>query len=563
MNQRVLLIDDDISLRTALNKVLSHKGYSVTTAASYDEAIAELNSKGFDIILADIILGGKTGIDVLREVNKRKLTCPLIVITGAPSLETAAEAVRLGAYDYVPKPISKETLLRVVGMALSYKTVLDDKEKYRSNLEAIFSSVQDGIITIDRDLNILEVNRACERMIGITREVIGSNLSEAMRSYGDKCMSVVMETIESRKPVEKSRVECSNNGMPLKVATLNTSPLIDPEGEFAGVVLVIKDETPLVSLEQKLSGYGKFHKMIGSSNKMSELYSLIETLADVDSTVLILGESGTGKELAAEALHYKGRGSSKPFIKVNCSALSENLLESELFGHVKGAFTGAVSDKTGRFQMADGGTIFLDEIGDISEKVQIKLLRVLQEKEIERVGETVSRRVDVRIITATNRDLKQKVKNGEFRDDLYYRLHVALLSMPSLRERKEDIPILVEHFISIFNTKFDRDIESVSDDVMRMFMDYEWPGNVRELEHAIEVAAIHCRNSIITIEYLPSDLEVDNVESTPDINNTDGPEAIRNALKTERWNKARAARLLGISRQTLYNKIAEYGIKYE
>ncbi len=563
MTPRVLLIDDDISLRNALNKILAYKGYSVTAVASYDEAIAELDVKGFDLIIADIILGGKTGIDVLREVNKRKLICPMIVITGAPSLETAAEAVRLGAYDYVPKPLSKEILLRVSGMALNYKNVLDEKEKYRSNIEAIFSSVQDGIITIDRELNVLEVNKACEKMFGITREAIGSDVSEALRGYGDKCMAVVMETIESRKPVEQSRVEFTNNGSPIKVATLNASPFIDAEGGFAGVVLVVKDETPLVSLEQKLTGHGTFHKMIGSSNKMRELYSLIETLADVDSTVLVLGASGTGKELVAEALHYKGNRSSKPFIKVNCSALSESLLESELFGHVKGAFTGAVTDRTGRFQMADGGTIFLDEIGDISEKVQVKLLRVLQEKEIERVGETTSHSVDVRIIAATNCDLKQKVKDGEFREDLYYRLNIALLMMPPLRERKEDIPILIEHFISTFNKKFARKIKSVSDDAMRMLMDYEWPGNVRELEHAMEVAAIHCRNSIITIEYLPSDLELDNANDVHEPEIVDGRGAIIDVLKKVRWNKAKAARLLGISRQTLYNKITEYGIKYE
>jgi PAS domain S-box-containing protein len=561
MNPRVLLIDDDISLRNALNKVLSYKGYSVTTAASYDEAITELDSNSFDVIITDIILGGKTGIDVLREVNERKLACPLIIITGAPSLETAAEAVRLGAYDYIPKPISKETLLRVTGMALNFKTVLDEKEQYRSNIEAIFSSVQDGIITIDRELNILEVNMAGEKMFGITRDAIGRELSEVAGGYGDKFMSAIMETIESRKPVEKNRIECSNNGLPLKVASINVSPLINPGGDFAGVVLVIKDETPLVSLEQQLIAYGKFDKMIGSSNKMHELYSLIETLADVDSTALILGESGTGKELVAEALHYKGRRSSKPFIKVNCSSLSENLLESELFGHVKGAFTGAVTGRTGRFEMADGGTIFLDEIGEISETLQVKLLRVLQEKEIERVGETVSRKVDVRIIAATNRDLKEKVKNGEFREDLYYRLHIALLTMPPLRERKEDIPLLIEHFISMFNIKFDKNIKSVSDDAVSKLMNYAWPGNVRELEHAIEVASIHCRNSIITMEYLPSDLDVDNTDDAPEPEVHDGPSAILNALKKVRWNKAKAARLLGISRQTLYNKIAEYNIE--
>jgi len=276
--------------------------------------------------------------------------------------------------------------------------------------------------------------------------------------------------------------------------------------------------------------------------------------------VLITGESGTGKELVARAIHYESIRSAKPLVTVNCSALAENLLESELFGHVKGAFTGAVKDKVGRFQMADGGTIFLDEIGETSSLIQLKLLRVLQERVFELVGDSKPIAVDVRVIAATNRDLKEKIRIGEFREDLYYRLKVVETILPPLGERREDIPLLVDHFCRLFENKFKKNIKGISDDVLNTFMQYPWPGNIRELEHAIEHAFVLCRDRTININHLPPEIKK---ISKPQVHvsgkrSVDDPQEIFDALNKTDWNKAKAARMLGISRPTLYQKIKEY-----
>jgi transcriptional regulator with GAF, ATPase, and Fis domain len=257
-----------------------------------------------------------------------------------------------------------------------------------------------------------------------------------------------------------------------------------------------------------------------------------------------------------------GERHDKPLVKVNCSALSENLLESELFGHVKGAFTGAVSDRIGRFQKADGGTIFLDEIGDVSPRVQSSLLRVLQDKEFERVGDSKSIKVDVRVIAATNNDLREKVKRGEFREDLYYRLQVVELSLPPLKDRKEDIPLLVEHYLKQFNVKFHKEIRNLSADVEKIIMNYPWPGNVRELAHALEQAFILCRSDTITVELLPHHLKAfrEDREALRGGSELVDAQTILRALEKTAWNKARAARLLGVDRKTLYRNIEKYHI---
>ena len=295
---------------------------------------------------------------------------------------------------------------------------------------------------------------------------------------------------------------------------------------------------------------------------MEEIYSLLEKLAPVNSTVIITGESGTGKELIAEALHYKGNRKNNPFMKVNCAALSENLLESELFGHVKGAFTGAIKDKKGWFEKANKGTIFLDEIGDITHALQLRLLRVLQEKEIVPVGSTGTLKVDVRVITSTNQDLEKKVREGTFREDLYYRIRVMEIKLPPLRERLEDIPLLVEHFIKKYNREFNKNITGISQNVRRLFMTYQWPGNIRELEHTIEHAFILTDQSTITIEVLPHSLKnLPLIKQTPDICNIETEEkTLREALEKNNWKKAKAARLLGVDRATIYRKMKKFNI---
>jgi PAS domain S-box-containing protein len=565
MSARILIIDDEEGIRFTFQKFLSAQNYEVVTAEDYEEALACLSKDSFDVIFADIILKGRTGIDVLREIKKRKLNCPVIMISGYPNIDTASEAVRLGAFDYIPKPVQKDALFHAIDVALQHKAVIDEKEKYRSNLEAIFRSVKDAIVTVDKNLVVLEINEAARNICGFTRDSIGKVYSSLKEHCQGKCLESLEETVNTKQPVELNHIECQCNNRTEQVVALSTSPLLNSQGEFSGAVMVVKDETRLTDLERELNERHQFHRIIGKSEKMQDVYSLIELLSDVETTVLINGESGTGKELVAEALHYKGNRSRNALVKVNCSALSENLLESELFGHVKGSFTGAIRDKTGRFQVADGGTIFLDEIADISPKIQVELLRVLEEKEFERVGDSSTIKVDVRVVAASNQDLAEKVKLGEFREDLYYRLNVMKVILPPLRERREDIPILVDHFIKKFNSKFNKDILSVSTDVEKIFMEYPWPGNIRELEHSLEHAFILCRRPMITVDHIPSELQTFSGQESPlfDNGNMDDPQAIREALEKSAWNKTKAAALLGISRRSIYRKIKEYDINAE
>lgn len=440
--------------------------------------------------------------------------------------------------------------------------------EHRALLEAIFDGVKDGIITVDSQQRIIAVNSTVQSMCGFDcKNVIGKPLSQCLKQCKKSCSEILQQTLEKQTTIEVDQVVCHSQSCQKQVVSITSSPYLDPSGKFIGAVLVIRDITRLKHLERELKERHQFYNIIGKSKKMKEIYALLRELSNVDTTVLVTGESGTGKELIAKALHYSGDRRNKPFIIVNCSALTESLLESELFGHVKGAFTGAVKDKEGRFQAADGGTIVLDEIGDISPLIQLKLLRVLQEKEFERVGEHVPRKVDVRIIACTNRNLKEMVKRNRFREDLFYRLKVLEISLPSLRERSDDILLLTDHFRRVFNKKFTKNIKGVSNDVLAQFMDYAWPGNVRELKHTLERAFVLCHGHVITRKHLPPELIRNNINSSSRfvILNTEKrtsqtAQDIIEALKKTRWKKTAAARLLGISRQTLYRKIHKYDI---
>jgi transcriptional regulator with PAS, ATPase and Fis domain len=487
------------------------------------------------------------------------------MVTGYPNVDTASDTVRLGAFDYLSKPVRQDTLLHTARMALQHKTLQDENERYRSNLEAIFRSVKDAIITVDKDLMLLEVNEAAEGMCGIGSGLVGTTLPGTRTHCCNKCLDIIKKSVSTSHACESLRTECDCQGRRNQVVSIRTSPLVDSKGVFIGVVMVVRDETRLNDLERTLRERSQFHNMIGRSKHMQKVFSLIEDLADVQTTVLITGESGTGKELVADAIHYSGKRVDEPLVKVNCSALSESLLESELFGHVKGAFTGADRERVGRFQKADGGTIFLDEIGDISSRMQLRLLRVMQEKEFEKVGDSTPIKVDVRVITATNQDLARKVKLGEFREDLYYRLRVVELSLPPLRERSEDIMLLVDYFLHYFNKKFQKNITAVSQDVQRLFMEYAWPGNVRELEHTLEHAFVIARQDTITVDQLPGEFR-DILEQQLSPYSGDsmlGAEEIRDALVTAGGNKSKAARILGINVRTIYRKIDKYSLEID
>jgi DNA-binding NtrC family response regulator len=340
------------------------------------------------------------------------------------------------------------------------------------------------------------------------------------------------------------------------VVSLTATPLRDTGGNASGGILVVKDLSRLVALERDLKMRHGFHNLVGKSHGMQEIYRLIEDLADISTTVLVSGESGTGKELVADALHYQGAGAEKPLVKINCAALAENLLESELFGHVKGAFSGAHRDRVGRFERAHGGTLFLDEVGLMSPAMQGRLLRVLQEKEFERVGDAAPIKVDVRVIAATNLDLKAEVAAGRFRQDLYFRLKVMELRLPPLRHRREDIPLLVEYFMAVFRTDFVKTVTGITAEAEKRLLQYSWPGNVRELRHAVEHAYILCEGQMISAVHLPEEI----VEATAPVDSQKDRKRLLRALEQAHWNKTKAARILGISRQHLYRKLKQNGI---
>ncbi len=455
------------------------------------------------------------------------------------------------------------TAAQIITRAIENKAYEEELERHRSRLESIFSSVQDAIITVDTRMNVIEANKAAEKICGF-KIATGQPFTDCTTDCDQSCLQVLQQTLKRRTTIQDYQIECGHRDRNRLIAMVNSSPLLDSAGNFMGAVLVIRDITRLAHLEEELKERHHFQNIVGKSEKMQKVYDLLQTLANQTTTVLITGGSGTGKEMAAKALHYGGTRANGPFVTVNCSALAESLLESELFGHVKGAFTGADRDKIGRFEAADGGTILLDEIGDISPLIQLKLLRVLQEKEFDRVGESNPRRVDVRVLASTNRDLKEAIRKGEFREDLYYRLNVIEINLPLLRDRYEDIPLLINHFCEIFQKTYDKKITGVSDEVLQAFMNYPWPGNVRELEHAIERAFVLCSSHTIQLEHIPA--EIRNFNPVPVVRRLtaarrdDDPEAIRSALEKTDWNISKAARLLGISRWTMYRRFEKYNI---
>lgn len=490
--------------------------------------------------------------------------------TGAPKKSFDYEITRKDGSQRIVE-ISTTLRRNTAGEADGFRVIMRDvterrvaeKElsKHKSRLEAIFRSVKDAIITVDPNMTIMDANTAAESICGVRSEKLrGQAFTLCQQDCCKACQEVLTDTLKKKEAIREYRVSCSHQDRPHQKVILSSAPLLDQSGDFSGAVLVIRDITRLSNLENELKMRHQFHDIIGKNAKMQEIYKLLEDLADFETTVLITGDSGTGKELVARALHSSGSRSFKPFVAVNCSALAENLLESELFGHVKGAFTGAIRSTQGRFQMAHTGTLLLDEIGDISPRIQLKLLRVLQEKTFERVGDVKEIKVDVRVIACTNQDLKEKVRRGEFREDLYYRLKVVELNIPPLRERKDDLPLLVAHFTRRFEKKFNIEIPGVSDEVMHVFLDYEWPGNVRELEHSLERAAVLCHGRMISLEHIPSEIKVSKPtrKNQRPMTEVGESERILEMLNKTDWNKAKTARLLGIGRNTLYRKVRKY-----
>ena len=560
MDGKILVVDDEESIRYTFNMFLADQGCTVTCAASYDEAVSQIEESEFDLIYMDVVMDCGTGIDLLKTVRKARTNVPVIMITGMPSIQTAAESLRQGALDYIIKPICENTLLRSAEVALRHKALMEEKEKCRLNFQAIFSSVRDGIVMVDESMAVVMINDAATRICDIGRNaVIGKPARLLAGSCKGKCINALQEIFETQDHLNIRYIECRNGSGRHQIVSLTASPLLGPAEAFTGAVMVMRDETRLVDLERILK---ENDPIVGKNKAIRKARSLIRDLSDVQTTVLVTGESGTGKELVVDDLHRNGERCEKRLVKINCAALSENLLESELFGHVAGSFTGAVKNNIGRFQLADGGTLFLDEIGEISTRMQLRLLRVLETMEFERVGDATSIKVDVRVVAATNQDLKEKVAEGEFREDLYYRLKVVEIHLPPLRERLDDIPHLVEHFLAFFNRKFDKKIKDISNEVWDLFNGHRWPGNVRELKNTLEYAFIRCRDGVITHDHLPAEFRERHRDAAGSAAEKSDQEAetIRRILQKARWNKSRAAGMLGISRRTIYRKMQKYGI---
>ena len=448
MKPKILVVDDEEIVRDFISEVLIRMGYAPLTAESGEKALTYLKQGEFDIVITDFKMPGITGIDVLRKTIELWPDCRVIMITAFGTIEHAVGAMKIGAHDYITKPVSPDHLEMVVSKALEYK-------------------------------NLKTENRILKR--------------EVTEKYS-------------------------------------------------------------------------FENIIGKSGVMQDVFELIRRASPSDSTILINGESGTGKELVAKAIHFNSPRNNGPFIKMNCAALPEGLIESELFGHEKGAFTGAVKATRGRFELADGGSLLLDEISEIPPTLQAKLLRVLQEKEFERIGSGQTIKVDVRVIATSNRDLKEEVANGNFRSDLYYRLNVIPIDLPPLRIRKEDIPIISEYFLDKYCRSFGVPIKTLTDKVSEIFGSYSWPGNVRELENLIERAVVISRNQDLKPNDFPPEITA-GISMTPSGTVEVGMSVeeaekilILKTLKAHAGNKTKASEILGISTRTLRNKLHEYGL---
>ncbi len=457
MKFKILIIDDEQSIRDIFSLLLEEKGYLVETAETGRDGLSRARKFLPDAILLDMNLPDTTGIEVLSKIKKSLPQTEVIIITAFGTIKNAIEATKMGAYDYLEKPVDNDELLLLISRALEVKRLLREVEELKSEL------------------------------------------SERYR----------------------------------------------------------------------------FSNIIGTSSKMNSIFQMMEKIAKVDGTVLITGESGTGKELVARAIHFNSPRKDGPFVVVNCGAIPKDLIESEFFGHTKGAFTDAKAEKTGKFELANKGTIFLDEVGELSPEAQVKLLRALGEKEIVKIGGTKTIPIDVRIIAATNQNLEEREKKGDFREDLYWRLAVLSLHLPPLREKKEDIPLLCEHLIQKYNQELNREIKGITDLALEYLLHYSWPGNIRELESVIYEAMVLSDSSSVEEKNLPMRLKGTEAEKEGVLFEFDKPlneeiqsitekvekKLIKKALREAGGNKTKAAQNLGISRKTLFNKMTQHSIQ--
>lgn len=426
----------------------------------------------------------------------------------------------------------------------------------RENLERVLDNLKEGIIAHDLNRRIFFFNKEAERITGFSRqEVLGLDCHEAVGHpfCGEQCAFLYNTPPAIHSDYREYRISITTRSGETRRLEMSVTLMKDEKGRAFGVLASFRDLTDLLNLKFEAGKITRFSNIIGQDSQMLQIYKQIQDLAEYSFPVHIFGETGTGKELVAGAIHNESNRSGAPFVPINCGALPEGLIESELFGHVKGAFTGAIRDKKGRFELADGGTVFLDEVAELTKPMQVKLLRFLQEGTFEKVGGEETRTINVRVISATNRDLKKEVQRNRFREDLYYRLNVIPIHIPPLRERKNDIPLLIDHFLEEAANRHDQPRHRISKPALALMLDYPWPGNIRELQNAVQFAIVRCDDGNIRPENLPLELRHFQAPAcrpgpAPKLN----PEMVHIALQTTGGNKAKAAKTLGVGRATLY-----------
>lgn len=455
---------------------------------------------------------------------------------------------------------------REIMQIIKHPSTFSEYVKKFDELKTVFDSLPDGIVAIlDADMNIATANKAISEMLQLPlKNIIGKKAGKIFKKNIPGLIEVLKETIKARKVVRNYTIEVITPSADAKSYLVSTAIIEEVSGSDTGVVLILHDVSEMTRLRKIAMQMDRYGEIIGNSEKMKNIFALIETIKHYDSSVLTLGETGTGKELIARTIHNVGRRKNKPFVPVNCSALPDTLIESELFGHVKGAFTGATSNRPGRFNVADGGTLFLDEVGSLHMNTQVKLLRILQEKIVEPLGSLKKIPVDVRILSATNRDLYELVAKGEFREDLLYRLKVFQIDLPPLREREEDIPLLLDFFITRLNRYYKKNIVGISSSAKDILSNYLWPGNIRELENAMEHALVLADGPILEIKHLPPEIRHADKNGTPppppesDLNAEE--ENIKRALLAAKGKRTKAAEMLRMHRTSLWRKMREFRI---
>mgnify|MGYP001814199902 CR=1 FL=1 len=577
--RKILVVVDESIVASDIQSSIGRIGHEVAGwATTGDEAIALAEKHRPDLVLMDIRLKGEMdGIEAAEHIRKN-MDIPVIFLTAFGDDETLSRATNVGPFGYVLKPFSEPDLRIAIEIGASkhefdreINQAREDLAEESEFLNALFETIPAAVMVVDENHKIRMVNDALEREFKVARETVvevcpGDALScpQAVEQPGacgtlEECMNchlrpTVAEGLAGTK-INRRRCQFTYQAeQELRELTLLVSvkPLVH-KGERLSIV-ILEDITELSSLRKALQTESDVPGIVGNTQALQQVFESIREVAPVDVPVAIFGESGVGKELVARAIHDHGPREHKNFVTVNCGALPESLLESELFGHVKGAFTGSVKDRKGRFELADGGTIFLDEVADLTPSTQVKLLRVLQEGTFEPVGSDTTREVDVRVLSATNKDLEEEVRGGRFREDLFYRLCVVPLRVPPLRERVDDIPLLAEHFLMRSAASTGGRQVGISTEVFDVFKVFQWPGNVRELQNVLQFAWIKCKGDEILVEHLPPNLRLTGAHTVAKIKRRRGLtiEAVSAALDEVGGNKTEAAKRLGVSRATLY-----------